>query len=73
MEANNEFDKKLELWGNNTPIELKSSAIKVVDTLDLAWAGVKVVFGEKQAQPEHALKILELILQDVKTSSSETD
>ena len=63
METDNPFDKKMELWGNSLPDSMKDAAVYVTDTLDLAWASAQAVF-EDQAKPEHALKILELMLSE---------
>ena len=53
MKADNPFDQKLELPGVRRTTSVANSAPFVVDTLDLAWAGVRSVF-EDQARPEHA-------------------
>ena len=61
MKIDNPFDQKLNLQGHNMPEELHASEIIVTDTLDLAWASAQAVF-EDRATPDHALKILELML-----------
>jgi len=40
---------------------MRIAATEAVDTLDLAWKGVKAVF-EEQAKPEHALMLLPVFL-----------
>jgi len=61
MKLDNPFDKKLEAQ-KTVPESIKVGAIKAVDTLDLAWAGVMAVFGSK-AKPEHALMLLPILLE----------
>lgn len=55
------FDEKLrhsQLLGKQY---IKDGLIDVNDTLDFAWTSARSIFG-KDATPEHALKICELML-----------
>lgn len=62
MKDDNPFDKKLALPSVRRTTSIANSAPFVVDTLELAWAGVRSVFDE-QAKPEHALILLPILLQ----------
>lgn len=57
MKLDNPFDKRLEAQRRTLPGTMRDAAIRVTDTLDVAWAAVQAVF-EKQAKPEHALMLL---------------
>ena len=65
MYTDNSFDKKLELY-SALSVDEKKALCYVNDTLDLAWECAKSIFGEKEAKPEHALKICELMLNNIK-------
>jgi len=62
MQADNPFDKKLDL-NPNMPPDYRAALTEVTDTLDFSWAAAQAVF-EGQATPEHALKICELVMQE---------
>lgn len=62
MKDDNPFDKKLALPSVRRTTSIANSAPFVVDTLELARAGVRSVFDE-QAKPEHALILLPILLQ----------
>ena len=57
MEADNDFDRKLALYGSKVPDDVNSALVHLVDSLDLCWAGARAVFSD-QATPEHALDLL---------------
>lgn len=59
MDFTNEFDKKVSRPG--TPEHFQRGATETNDTLELAWASVRCIFGE-QAKPEHALELLPIML-----------
>lgn len=60
MDIDNPFDSALEAQ-KRMPEHIRDGAIESVDTLDLAWAGVRAVFGDK-ATAELALALLPVIL-----------
>ena len=60
MQADNPFDKKLELV-KRMPEGYRAALTEVVDTLEFSWLGVQAVF-EDRATPEHALKLCELVM-----------
>ena len=62
MKIKNPFDDKLEAQGNRIPDSIAVAAIEMNDTLDIAWASARSVFGTK-AKPEHAVMLLPLLLQ----------
>lgn len=62
MQANNPFDKKLDL-NKRLPEGIRDALVNVTDTLDFAWAAAQAVF-EDQAKPEHALKICQMMMQE---------
>lgn len=70
MENDNPFDKKLNVWGNNVPADVRDAAVFVTDTLDLCWASAKAVFGDK-ATPELALAIYDRISERIDLLSQE--
>ena len=70
MKVDNPFDKKLEAQGNHIPNSVRSAAVYITDTLDIAWAAAQAVFEDK-AEPDHALKILQLILTKIREDNDE--
>lgn len=62
MKIDNPFDRKVEIEGNIIPPFMDEVAAELTETMVLAWAATKAVF-EDQAQPEHALKILDILLE----------
>jgi hypothetical protein len=60
MKAENPLDKKLEVWADRTPEDVREAAIFVTDTLDLCWASAQTVF-EHKATPELTLAIYDRI------------
>lgn len=60
MDMDNHFDRALKVRAVREPF--LSAAVEVTDTLDLAWASARAVFGDG-ATPEHAIAITGLMLQ----------
>lgn len=65
MEPDNPFDLKLESL-KRMPLGMRDASILVTDTLDLAWASARSVFGTR-AKPEHALALLPTFLAEAAT------
>ena len=84
MQIDNPFDKALEarFRQHSIPLvadvttksseDLKSAAIFTVDTLDLCWAGVQAVYGNK-AKPEHAFEAFDRVMQLLAGIRSDND
>jgi hypothetical protein len=64
MKRDNPFDKKMALPQVQRMTSVVNTVPFVVDTLELAWAGVQSVFDD-QAKPEHALMLLPTLLQRI--------
>ena len=62
MQADNPFDRKLELY-KRIPEGMRDALIDVTDTLDICLAAAQTVF-EDQATPEHALKICAMVMEE---------
>ena len=60
MKTDNPFDRRLEAQ-MKMPESIRTAAIHLTDTLDLAWSAVQAVF-EKHAKPEHALALLPMFI-----------
>lgn len=60
MQADNPFDRKLEL-NRHLPEGVREALINVNDTLEYAWLSAQTVFEEK-ATPEHAIAIGQMML-----------
>lgn len=54
------FDNKIRLWRNRMTDELQHACINVNDSMEMAWASARQVFGE-EAKPEHAFEIFNRI------------
>jgi len=54
------FDKKLDVWGNRVPEDVRDAATYTNDTLELCWASARQIFGDK-ANPEHAIQIYDRV------------
>lgn len=67
MQADNAFDRTLEINRDRIPADVRDAAIFIVDTLDLAWKGAQAVF-ENEAKPEHAISILGAVLDRLRQS-----
>lgn len=61
MKTDNPFDRRLEAQ-KQIPESIRTAAIHLTDTLDIAWAVVQAVF-EKHAKPEHALALLPMFIE----------
>jgi hypothetical protein len=61
MPNNTPFDRKLSIWNDRIPPEIQEASIMVHDTLELAWASARQIFGEQRATPEIAIDIFDLI------------
>ncbi len=61
MKADNPFDKKLEIWKNRIPQQVRDASVFVTDTLDLSWAAAQSIFEDK-ATPEIALAIYDRLV-----------
>lgn len=60
MDIKNPFDTALA--NRRIPEPFRGAAVDVTDTLELAWASVRAVFGAA-ATPEQAVQITALMLQ----------
>ena len=56
MKTDNPFDKRLDIWGDRVPTDVRTASTFVNDTLELCWASAKSIFEDK-ATPEAALAI----------------
>lgn len=62
MDAENEFDKRMELYKGRIPGDIRDALIETTDTLDFCWSAVKSVFGE-QALPADAVALCSIVMQ----------
>lgn len=60
MDAENPFDRKLDIQAGAIPDDVHGGLVHLVDGLDLCWAGAQAVF-KQDARPEHALALLQLL------------
>ena len=64
MKVKNPFDRKLEVWGNNIPGEVRDAATFVTDTMELCWASAQSIF-KKKATPEIAVAIYDRVVKKI--------
>jgi hypothetical protein len=64
MKVDNPFDKKLEIWGDRIPSNIRDASALVTDILELSWASAQAVFEEK-ATPELALAIYDRVVEKI--------
>ncbi len=64
------FDKKLDLWGNRVPSNVRDSSTWLNDTLELCWASAQQIFGEK-ASPEQVFQIYDRLVSKIKDTPVE--
>jgi hypothetical protein len=50
MNTGEPFEKKLELWGDRIPEDIRMAAVEVVDTLELCRSAAEQLFG--RTEPE---------------------
>lgn len=61
MDKDNEFDRRMDLYKDRIPEEIRDALIETTDTLDFCFSAVKSVFGE-QASPDHALALCNIVV-----------
>lgn len=70
MKADNPFDKKLDVWGDRVPEDVRTASTFVNDTLELCWASAQSIFEDK-ATPETALAIFDRVCAGIAEASWE--
>lgn len=68
MKTDNPFDKKLDVWGDRVPDDVRTAATFVNDTLELCWASAQAIFEDK-ATPEAALAIFDRVCARLATAA----